>query len=148
MNGGCSFQGGVFHIVFLREMEIMWRSNPSLLLAREALILHLQHNTDFVVKTSMVDFWGQEWNDYVNDEVPAFLLLTDAENIPWKHGNLKETMEYFFRCLLFHCLAHGLNCVFFSGIQITATTVMGFYIDSSTIHKNYFTKVKTILTGN
>ncbi|CAH3109026.1 unnamed protein product [Pocillopora meandrina] len=121
-------------------MEIMWRSNPFLLLAREALILHLQHNTDFVVKTSMVDFWGQEWNDYVNDEVPAFLLLTDAENIPWKHGNLKETMEYFFRCLLFHCLAHGLNCVFISGIQITATTVMGFYIDSSTIHKNYFTK--------
>ena len=43
----------------------------------------------------MVDFWEQEWNDYVNDEVPAFLLLTDAENIPWKHGNLKETMEYF-----------------------------------------------------
>ena len=96
----------------------------------------------------MVDFWGQEWNDYVNDEVPAFLLLIDAENIPWKHGNLKETMEYFFHCLLFHCLAHGLNCVFISGIQITATTVMGFYIDSSTIHKNYFTKVKTILTGN
>ena len=95
MNGGCSFQGGIFHIVFLREMEIMWRSNPFLLLAREALILHLQHNTDFVVKTSMVDFWEQEWNDYVNDEVPAFLLLTDAENIPWKHGNLKETMEYF-----------------------------------------------------
>ncbi|CAH3109016.1 unnamed protein product [Pocillopora meandrina] len=133
-------KGGVFHIVFLKEMEIMWRSNPFLLLAREALILHLQYNTDFIVKTSMVDFWGQEWHDYVNDEVPAFVLLTDAENIPWKHGNLKETMQYFFRCLLFHCLAHGLNCVFISGIQITATKVMGFYINSSAIHKNYFTK--------
>ena len=148
MNGGFFSQGGVFHIVFLKEMEIMWRSNPFLLLAREALILHLQYNTDFIVKTSMVDFWGQEWYDYVNDEVPAFVLLTDAENIPWKHGNLKETMQYFFRCLLFHCLAHGLNCVFISGIQITATKVMGFYINSSAIHKNYFTKVKIILTGN
>ncbi|CAH3109024.1 unnamed protein product [Pocillopora meandrina] len=131
-------KGGVFHIVFFKEMEIIWRSNPSLLLAREALILHLQRNTDLIVKTSMVDFWGQEWKDYVNDEVPAFLLLTDAENIPWKEGKLKATMQYFFRCFLFHCLAHGLNCVFVSGIEITATKVMGFYIYSSAIHKNCF----------
>lgn len=96
----------------------------------------------------MVDFWGQEWKDYVNDEVPAFLLLTDAENIPWKDGNLKATMQYFFRCFLFHFLAHGLNCVFVSGIEITATKVMGFYIYSSAIHKNYFMSVKIILTGN
>ena len=148
INGDYFYQGGVFHIVFFKEMEIIWRSNPSLLLAREALILHLQRNTDLIVKTSMVDFWGQEWKDYVNDEVPAFLLLTDAENIPWKEGKLKATMQYFFRCFLFHCLAHGLNCVFVSGIEITATKVMGFYIYSSAIHKNCFMTVKIILTGN
>ena len=74
-----------------------------MLLAREALILHLQHNTDFTVKTLMVNLWGQRWKDYVDDEVPAFFLLTDAENIPWKEGKLKATMQYFFRCFLFHC---------------------------------------------
>ncbi|PFX17720.1 putative ATP-dependent RNA helicase DDX60 [Stylophora pistillata] len=132
---------GAFHIVFLKEMEIIWRSNPSMLLAREALILHLQNNTDFTVKTLIVNFWGKEWKDYVNEEVPAFLLLADAENIPYQHGKLKETIEYFFRCLLCHCLAHGLNCVFISGIQTTATKVMGFYSYSSAIHKKYFTKI-------
>ena len=129
-------------------MEIIWRSNSTMLLAREALILHLQHNTDFTVKTSMVNFWGKEWKDYLNDEVPAFLLLADAEKIPFQLGELKETLEYFFRCLLFHCLAHGLNCVFISGIQTSATKVMGFYSYSSATHKKEFTKVKIILTGS
>ncbi|XP_022803066.1 probable ATP-dependent RNA helicase DDX60 [Stylophora pistillata] len=133
-------KGGVFHIIFLKEMEIIWRSNSTMLLAREALILHLQHNTDFTVKTSMVNFWGKEWKDYLNDEVPAFLLLADAEKIPFQLGELKETLEYFFRCLLFHCLAHGLNCVFISGIQTSATKVMGFYSYSSATHKKEFTK--------
>ncbi|CAH3109010.1 unnamed protein product [Pocillopora meandrina] len=121
-------------------MEIIWRGNPSMLLAREALIFHLQHNTDFTVKTSMVNLWGQRWKDYVEDEVPAFFLLTDAENIPCQDEKLKKTIEFFFRCLLYHCLAHGLNCVFISGIQTTATKVMGFYMDSSAIHKKFFTK--------
>ena len=119
-----------------------------MLLAREVLILHLQRNTDFIVNTSMVNFWGKEWKDYVNDKVPAFLLLTDAENIPWNHEKLKEAVEFFFRCLLIHCLAHGLNCVFISCIQTTATKVMGFNINCAPIHKNIFTKVKIILTGN
>ena len=119
-----------------------------MLLAREALILHLQHNTDFTVKTLMVNHWGQRWKDYVDDEVPAFFLLTDAENIPCQDGKLKKTMEFFFRCLLYHCLAHEFNCVFISGIQTTATKVMGFYMDSSAIHKKFFTKVKIILLGD
>ena len=117
-----------------------------MLLARQALILHLRYNTPFTVVTSVVNFWGQQWKDYVNDKVPAFLLLTDAENIPWKNERLKHTVEFFFRCLLFHCLAQGLNCAFISGIQMTATKVMGFYIESSAIHKMYFKKVKNILT--
>ena len=119
-----------------------------MLLAREALILHLQHNTGFTVKTLMANFWGQRWKDYVDDEVPAFFLLTDAENIPCQDGKLKKNIEFFFRCLLCHCLAHGLNCVFISGIQTTATKVMGFFMDSSATHKEYFTKVKIILLGD
>ena len=96
----------------------------------------------------MVNLWGQRWKDYVDDEVPAFFLWTDAENIPCQDGKLKKTMEFFFRCLLYHCLAHGLNCVFISGIQTTATKVMGFYMDSSAIHKKFFTKVRIILLGD
>ena len=40
-----------------------------------------------------------------------------------------------------YCLGHGLNCVFISGIQMTATKVMGFYMESSAKHKFSMRKV-------
>ena len=40
-----------------------------------------------------------------------------------------------------HCLGQGLNCVFISGIEMTATKVMGFYVESSATHKASLIKV-------
>ena len=40
-----------------------------------------------------------------------------------------------------HCLGQGLNCVFISDIQMTATKVMGFYMESSAKHKTSLRKV-------
>ncbi|KAK2572326.1 putative ATP-dependent RNA helicase DDX60 [Acropora cervicornis] len=131
-------KGGVFHIVFFKDMETIWKTQPSMLLARQTLILHLQHNTSFTVVTSIDHFWGEEWKEYVQDQMPAFMLLTDAENIPWKtKGRTKaeSVIEFLFRSLLMHCLGQGLNCVYISGIQMTATKVMGFYMESSAKHK-------------
>ena len=125
-------------------MEIIWKTQPSMLLARQAIILHLQHNTRFTVVTSIANFWTKEWKDYVGDKIPAFLLLTDAEKIPWKTNrtvNQDMAIEFFFRSLLLHCLGQGLNCVFISGIQMTATKVLGFYIESSFDHKALLKKV-------
>ncbi|XP_078360877.1 putative ATP-dependent RNA helicase DDX60 [Oculina patagonica] len=132
-------KGGVFHIVFFKEMEIIWKTQPSMLLARQAIILHLQYNTRFTVVTSIGNFWEEQWHDYVDDKIPAFLLLTDAENIPWKTSRAKKAeLEFFFRSFLLNCLGHGLNCVFISGIEMTATKVMGFYVESSSYHKFLF----------
>ena len=123
-------------------MEIIWKSHPSMLLARQALILHLQYNTSFTVITSIDNFWGKQWKDYIDDKIPAFLLLTDAENIPWKTTRAKKAgLEFFFHSFLLHCLGQGLNCVFMSGIQMTATKVMGFYMESWSDHKTFFIKV-------
>ena len=136
--------GGVFHIIFFKDMEIIWRTQPSMLLARQAIILHLQHYPRFTVVTSIANFWTKEWKEYVDDKIPAFLLLTDAENIPWKTKRTKKQdlkIEFFFRSLLLHFLGHGLNCVFISGIQMTATKVLGFYIESFFDHKAFFKKV-------
>ena len=125
-------------------MEIIWKTQPSMLLARQALILHLQHNTQFTVVTSINNFWEKEWQDYINDKMPAFLLLTDAETIPWKTNRTKKfdwTIEFFFRSLLLYCLGQRLNCVFISGIQMTATKVMGFYSESRFEHMLSLRKV-------
>lgn len=125
-------------------MEIIWNTQPSMLLARQALILHLQHNTQFTVVTSINNFWEKEWQDYISDKMPAFLLLTDAETIPWKTNRTKKfdwAIEFFFRSLLLHCLGQKLNCVFISGIQMTATKVMGFYSESRFGHRRFFEKV-------
>ena len=78
-------------------------------------------------------------------------MLTDAENVPWKKTGetkmLDEAVEFFFRCLLLHCLGQGLNCVFISGVQMTATKVMGYYNESTSEHRLFFRKVrgKTLL---
>lgn len=136
--------GGVFHIVFFKDMEKIWTSQPSMLLARQSLILHLQYNTTFTVVTSIDNFWEEQWKKYLDDKIPAFLLLTDAENIPWKaEEKEREAVEFFFRSFLCHSLGQGLNCVFISGIEMTATKVMGFYTESLSVHKFLFRKVCT-----
>ena len=125
-------------------MEVIWKNQPSMLLARQALILHLQHNTRFTVVTAIDYFWGEQWKEYVQDKMPAFMLLTDAEKNPWKTKKRTKafsTVEFFFRSLLMYCLGQGLNCVFISGIQMTATKVLGFYMESLPHHKTSFRKV-------
>ena len=123
-------------------MEIIWSSQPSMLLARQALMLHLRNNTSFTVVTSIDNYWEKQWKDYVEDKFPAFLLLTDVENIPWKiNQDKQEAVKFFFRSLLCHALGQGLNCVFISGIEMTATKVVGFYTQSISIHKFFFRKV-------
>ena len=151
-NGGFFYfnTGGVFHIVFFKDMETIWKTQPSMLLARQALILHLQHNTPFTVVTSIDHFWSEQWKEYVQDKMPAFMLLTDAENIPWKtktRTKADSAIEFFFRGLLMHCLGQGLNCVFISGIQMTATKVMGFYMESLPKHKASIRKVSVSIIG-
>ena len=116
-----------------------------MLLARQAFILHLQFNTRFTVVTKIANFWEKEWYDYVDDKLPAFMLLTDAEVIPWKTNRRKKAeLEFLFRSFLLNCLGHGLNCVFISGIEMTATKVMGFYVESSSYHKFLFRGVSTL----
>ncbi|XP_068760166.1 probable ATP-dependent RNA helicase DDX60 isoform X2 [Montipora capricornis] len=134
-------KGGVFHIVFFEDMEILWNSQPSMLLARQSLILHLKYNTDFTVITSIDNFWGEQWKKYVNNKIPAFLLLTDAENVPFETTKKEQLcLEFFFRSFLFHSLGQELNCVFISGIEMTATKVMGFYTQSTSDHNWLFRK--------
>ena len=127
-------------------MEIIWRSRPSMLLARQALILHLQHNTPFTIETSIASVWDKHWKEYIDRNIPAFLVLTDAENVPWKKtGETKKldvAVEFFFRCLLLHCLGQGLNCVFISGVQMTATKVTGYYNESTSKHRSFLRKVR------
>ena len=140
-----AYLGGVFRVIFFKDLEIIWRSRPSMLLARQALILHLQNNTRFTVVTSVSNFWHEGWSDYIDNSTPAFLMLTDAENIPWKEARetreLDLAVEYFFRCLLLHSLGQRLNCVFISGIDMTATKVMGDFVESTSIHRTYFMQV-------
>lgn len=125
-------------------MEVIWTSQPSMLLARQALILHLQYNQrpSFTVVTSINNFWEKQWKDYVDDKVPAFLLLTDAEKIPWKANEVKtREFQFFFRSLLLHSLGQGLNCVFIAGVAMTATKVMGYYMESLATYKAHSRKV-------
>ena len=125
-------------------MEFIWSGQPSMLLARQAIILHLQHNTGFTVITTFKNCWEPNWRRYLEEQTPAFLLLSDAETCPWNIELAKKrAVEFFFRALLGRSLNMGLNCVYISGIQLTNSKVMGFYTESSPYYKETFTKVRT-----
>ena len=123
-------------------MEAIWSSQPSMLLARQAVILHLRHNTSITVTTECKNIWDDKWALSIEEQRPAFLLLTDAENIPWVvNEEERSTIEFLFHTLLGHSLEQTLNCVFISGIELTATKLMGFYIEASARQAFHFRKV-------
>ncbi|XP_066285601.1 probable ATP-dependent RNA helicase DDX60 [Branchiostoma lanceolatum] len=120
--------GGIFHIVFLRDMHVLWTGCPSMMLAREVMILHLQQNTPYTVTTDISSADSPDWREYLQKNRPAFVAISDGnQNLPL--GLPKKAVVSVFKTLLLHVLSGGVNCVFMSEIEHTATKAFGFYLE-------------------
>ncbi|XP_078597365.1 putative ATP-dependent RNA helicase DDX60 isoform X2 [Branchiostoma floridae x Branchiostoma japonicum] len=120
--------GGIFHIVFFGDMRVLWAGCPSMSLAREVMILHLQQNTPYTVTTYIPSADSQDWIQYLQKNRPAFVALSDGnQNLPL--GLPKDVVVAVFKTLFLHVLRGRVNCVFMSEIEHTATKAFGFYLE-------------------
>ncbi|XP_019643772.1 PREDICTED: probable ATP-dependent RNA helicase DDX60 isoform X1 [Branchiostoma belcheri] len=120
--------GGIFHIVFFRDMQVLWTSCPSMMLARHVIIQHLQENTAYTVTTNIPAADSPQWHQYLQNNRPAFVTISDGcQNLPL--GLPKNAVLAVFKTLLLHVLSEGVNCVYMSEIEHTATKAYGFYIE-------------------
>ncbi|XP_035676190.1 probable ATP-dependent RNA helicase DDX60 [Branchiostoma floridae] len=120
--------GGIFHIVFFGDMRVLWAGCPSMSLAREVMILHLQQNTPYTVTTYIPSADSEDWIQYLQKNRPAFVALSDGnQNLPL--GLPKDAVVAVFKTLFLHVLRGRVNCVFMSEIEHTATKAYGFYLE-------------------
>ena len=144
------FLGGMFHVIFFKEMEKVWSRRPAFALARQCLLLHLKHNTQVTLVTDMDSCWSPKWKLYIDTHRPAFLLLSDSKSALRRFLNTRGSRHYLmdnvevlflFQTLLIKTLSLELNCVFISGIEFEATGAFGYY-NQPTLHlKGLFEQV-------
>ena len=70
-------KGGQFAVVFFKDAENTYFNFPELLPLRTALILHLQHNTNIDVRTDFSGCLSQEWEAFLEESYPYFLIVAD-----------------------------------------------------------------------
>ncbi|KAI8484114.1 putative ATP-dependent RNA helicase ddx60, partial [Branchiostoma belcheri] len=136
--------GGIFHIVFFRDMQVLWTSCPSMMLARHVIIQHLQENTAYTVTTNIPAADSDQWHQYLQNNRPAFVTISDGcQNLPL--GLPKNAVMAVFKTLLLHVLSEGVNCVYMSEIEHTATKAYGFYIECRPHIMNMWFKLRSKL---
>jgi len=100
-------KGGQFAIVFFKDAEYAYFNFPELLPLRTALILHLQHNTSIDVRTKFSGCLSQEWEIFLEDSYPYYLIVADE--------GLNHLQTYLFNFLITQSWAMKVNIVLSSG---------------------------------
>ncbi|XP_077925546.1 putative ATP-dependent RNA helicase DDX60 isoform X3 [Halichoerus grypus] len=100
-------KGGQFAIVFFKDAEYAYFNFPELLPLRTALILHLQHNTSIDVRTKFSGCLSQEWEIFLEDSYPYYLIVADE--------GLNHLQTYHFNFLITQSWAMKVNIVLSSG---------------------------------
>ena len=124
---------GVFEIVFFKNFDKVWKSQPCIYLARKVIMRHLQANVCYKVLYEFESPWDPEFLRYIKSFVPSFMLLSDGEIL---HENkdqqlIPEHVSRVFVRNLLKVLSLELNCAFTYGIQFGTSTLNGFHIMNS-----------------
>eukprot|EP00696_Hemimastix_kukwesjijk_P003930 gnl/Hemi2/14832_TR5030_c0_g1_i1.p1 gnl/Hemi2/14832_TR5030_c0_g1~~gnl/Hemi2/14832_TR5030_c0_g1_i1.p1 ORF type:complete len:1741 (+),score=571.48 gnl/Hemi2/14832_TR5030_c0_g1_i1:323-5224(+) len=98
-------RGRTFRVVFFDVLrDVLWNVNT--LLARAVVIQHLKNNTKIDVWCTS-NWWTREWQDYLVNQLPAFVLLSgrlsDADKSP-----VAKTLS---ECLMLSCMAADMRCI-------------------------------------
>uniref|UniRef100_A0A8D0HPZ3 DExD/H-box helicase 60 n=1 Tax=Sphenodon punctatus TaxID=8508 RepID=A0A8D0HPZ3_SPHPU len=129
-------KGGKYVIVFFKDAEHVYLSHPHLLSLRTTMILHLQNNTDIPIYTEFSNCLEHEWQLFLKDRYPYFLIVSDE--------GLNKSQTNFINILIIHALSKSINVVLTSGQESDTIRVYGYLIHS--IHKNYIRLVLCAVT--
>ncbi|XP_070552422.1 probable ATP-dependent RNA helicase DDX60 [Ptychodera flava] len=125
---------GLFHIVFFKCMESVWLKTPSMLLARQMVILHLQKNTEVKVLTEFDNWFGGEWKEYLDGNHPAFMMVADGDTKAC-FGEDNVLARFLYQSLAVHTIFQRINIAFSSQITHTVTKLFGYYVASYSKHR-------------
>ncbi|XP_051897877.1 probable ATP-dependent RNA helicase DDX60 isoform X2 [Pristis pectinata] len=130
-------KGAKYVIVFFKDAESMWLGNSYLLSLRSALILHLKSNTEVPVYTEFSNCFSLEWQAFVQENYPYFILISDEA---FKLAGNKGMPSYLLKIFIFHTLGNKINVAMTSGMHSDIRRLYGYNINS----KMVFTRCKKI----
>ncbi|XP_062905575.1 probable ATP-dependent RNA helicase DDX60 isoform X1 [Mobula hypostoma] len=119
-----------FIITFFKDVECIWNRSCLCLSIREALILHLQHNTDIPVHTEFSSCLDPKWKAFLDENHPYFVMISETAN-PGEKGPYAPTA--LFHTLMIHTLGNGINVVLTSGINQDILRVNGYHKTSNAL---------------
>ena len=124
---------GVFEIVFFKNFDKVWKSQPCIYLARKVIMRHLQANVCYTVLYEFESPWDPEFLRYIKSFVPSFMLLSDGEILCENKDQqlIPKHVSRVFVLNLLKVLSLELNCAFTYGIQFGTSTLNGFHIMKS-----------------
>ncbi|XP_015423966.1 PREDICTED: probable ATP-dependent RNA helicase DDX60 [Myotis davidii] len=121
-----------FVLVFFKDAENLYYNYPEILALRTILIYHLEYNTDVTIHTEFSNCLTPEWEIFLKECYPYFLIVSDK-------GITKHQTD-FLNILIMHALQKKINIVQISGIESDVLRIYGYYASSLYMHKQFFEK--------
>ena len=130
---------GVFEIVFFKNFNEVWKSQPCIYLARNVIMQHLQANVRYKVLYEFESPWDCEFLRYIKSFVPSFMLLSDGEILFENKDQqlIPRRVERIFLLNLLKVLSLEVNCAFTYKIQFGTSTLNGFHIMNSPLFRKW-----------
>uniref|UniRef100_A0A9L0QXP2 DExD/H-box helicase 60 n=1 Tax=Equus caballus TaxID=9796 RepID=A0A9L0QXP2_HORSE len=117
-----------FVIVFFKDAENMYFSYPELQALRMILIQHLEHNTDVTIHTEFSNCLSPEWEIFLQQCYPYFLIVSERGITPCQTD--------FLNIFIIHALQKKISIVQPSGIESDVLRIYG--TSDKTVFKKFF----------
>lgn len=123
----------IYFISSPQDAEYAYFGLPELLPLRTALILHLQHNTTIDVRTKFSGCLSQEWEIFLEDSYPYYLIVADE--------GLTHLQTYLFNFLITQSWAMKVNIVLSSGQTSDILRLYAYLMPSMYKNQKFFKEV-------
>ncbi|XP_047407322.1 probable ATP-dependent RNA helicase DDX60 isoform X2 [Sciurus carolinensis] len=123
-------KGGHFAIVFFKDAQFAYVNFPELLSLRTALILHLQKNTTINVCTKFSRCLSKEWNIFLEENCPYFLVVADE--------GLNHLQTHLLNLLIIQSWSMEVNVVLFSGQSSDILRLYAYFMPSNYMNRKFF----------
>ncbi|XP_027622588.1 probable ATP-dependent RNA helicase DDX60 isoform X2 [Tupaia chinensis] len=119
-----------FAVVFFKDAENMYFDFPELAALRVMLIQHLKQNTEVNIYTEFSNCLSPEWEIFLKDCYPYFLIVSETGITPHQTD--------FLNILIIHALQKKINIVQSLGLESDVLRIYGYHASSCYRHKEFF----------
>ncbi|CAG8787280.1 15237_t:CDS:1, partial [Cetraspora pellucida] len=122
-------RGCVFHLVFFHKHKVIWNFNPKFRIAREIIIDHLKscQNESKVPIYEFPAWWDSQFDQYIEDRQPLFILSGDGTNGDNKEKSMK--MSILSKGLFYYSLHKDLSMALIPGMEFRDSRAQAFVFD-------------------